>query len=70
MAIWNVTLPIAGHAFLTVEADDEGAAIEAALGEVTLSDIEDWEAMETFSQGNVLYCPRPWDASAEREDEA
>lgn len=67
MKTYTVTLPIAGHAYVTVEAEDEKQAIEKALEEVTIENIEDWQAMETFNQGNVLYCPQPWNAEAVEE---
>lgn len=62
--IWGVTLPIAGHAYLTVEADSEEEAIERAFMEVEVSDIEDWGALKQFTEGNVCYCPHPWEAEA------
>ena len=64
MPYYAVTLPIAGHAYLEVEADSEEAAIEKALSEIMIDNIETWEAVEQFNQGNVCYCPRPWEASA------
>ena len=57
-----VTLPIAGHAYVMVEAENEEAALEAAFNEVTIDNIETWEAVERFNQGNVCYCPHPWEA--------
>jgi hypothetical protein len=65
MAIYNVVIPIAGHAHKAVEADSEDEAIEKAMGEVTIDDIEEWEALRRFNQGNVCYCPSPWEAKAE-----
>lgn len=66
MAIYNVTLPIAGHLFLQVEADDEDAAIQAAFAsDYSIDDIEDWEPLERFNSGNVCHCPSPWEAEAE-----
>jgi hypothetical protein len=62
MKSWSVTLPIAGHAYLTVEAETEEEAIEQAFNEVTIDHIETWEAVERFNQGNVCYCPHPWEA--------
>jgi hypothetical protein len=50
MPIYNVTLPIAGHAFAEVEADDEDAAIEAAFEVVTRNDIEEWGAAVAFNR--------------------
>lgn len=61
---YEVTIPIAGHAFLTVVADSEEEAIEKAMGEVTIDQIESWEPVEQFNQGNVCYCPHPWEAEA------
>jgi hypothetical protein len=69
MKTYYVTLPIAGHAFITVEAESEDAAIDAALNEVTIEHLESWEAIPHFNQGNVCYCPRPWDATAECDDD-
>lgn len=60
--VYAVTVPIAGHAYITVEADTEEEALETALGEVTLKHIETWEPVERFHQGNVCYCPHPWEA--------
>lgn len=65
---FTVTLPIAGHAYVTVEADNEDAAIEAALEKVTIDDIDEWEALPRFHEGNVCYCPSPWEATAEEEE--
>jgi hypothetical protein len=62
---YNVVLPIAGHAYLTVEADSPEEAIEKAMDEVTINDIEELEALKQFNQGNVCYCPSPWEAEAE-----
>ncbi len=68
MPIYNVTLPIAGHACLQVEADDEGAAIAAAFEQVENKHIEDWEALAQFNSGNVCHCPSPWEAIAELDE--
>ena len=66
---YGVTLPIAGHAFVEVEAESEEAAIEAALNTVTSKHLESWEALEQFNEGNVCYCPSPWEAEAVEHDE-
>jgi hypothetical protein len=58
---YQVTIPIAGHAFLTVEAESEKEAKEKAFDEVRLDDVDDWEALEQFNRGNVCYCPSPWE---------
>lgn len=66
---WSVTVPIAGHAFLEVEADTEEDAISKAIEETGLQHIGEWEALEWFNRGNVCYCPQPWEAEAECLDE-
>lgn len=62
---FRVTIPIAGHAVVEVEAATEEQAIEAAFDKVTIADVDGWEALERFNQGNVCYCPSPWEAEAE-----
>lgn len=69
MKTYEVTIPIAGHAFLTIEASSEREAIEKAMDEVTLKDVENWECLEQFNKGNVCYCPSPWKAEARLEFE-
>lgn len=71
---YEVILPIAGHACVTVVADSEGEAIEMAMEVVDITDIESWDAFKHITRGNVCYAPT-WDASAEAfgddvEDEA
>lgn len=61
---YQVTIPIAGHAFITVEAESEEEAIDIAMGEVTIDHVEEWIPVEQFTQGNVCYCPHPWEAEA------
>lgn len=63
---YTVTLPIAGHLVIEVEAENAEAAIQAALvsDQLTSDNIETWEALEQFHQGNVCYCPSPWKAEA------
>jgi len=65
MKNWDVTLPIAGHAYVTVEADSEEEAIEKAFDVVELKHIENWEALTAFNHGNVCHCPSPWEAGAQ-----
>lgn len=64
---YAVTLPIAGHAYVVVEADDEKSAIAKAHEDVTLNHIESWAALDQFNQGNICYCPQPWEAEAADE---
>lgn len=65
MREWQVTIPIAGHAFITVEAETAEEAKELAFGEVNRTHIEEWEPLEQFNQGNVCYCPSPWEVEVE-----
>lgn len=57
---WGVTMPIAGHCYVEVEAETEEEAIEKAFDSVTNENLESWEALERFQQGNVSHCPHPW----------
>jgi hypothetical protein len=60
---FQVTLPVAGTAFITVLAESEEDAIEQALDTVTLDHLEEWEALRQIVRGNVCYAPT-WDADA------
>ena len=60
----------AGHAIIDVDAASEEEAIQKAMEEVTIDHIETWEAVKQFNKGNVCYCPRPWEAEAENQDES
>jgi hypothetical protein len=68
MGVFTVTMPIAGHAVRSVEAKDRAEAIQKAFENVTLSDIESWEALDRFHQGNISHCPQPWEVTVENED--
>ena len=69
MKNWNVTVPVAGHAYVEVQAETEQEAIEKAIGEVEKEHVETWEPLEQFNRGNVCYCPHPWEATATDEGE-
>jgi hypothetical protein len=63
---YSVTIPIAGHVIVEVDAEDEKSAIKKALdAEISAEDIEQWQTLDRFLQGNVCYCPKPWEVSAE-----
>lgn len=64
MKTWEVTIPIAGHVLSTVEAETAEEAIQLALADASLEQVETWEALEQFHTGNICYCPRPWSAEA------
>lgn len=61
MREYEITIPIAGHAIVVVEADDEESATQKAFENVSMKDIEDWEPLEAFNNGNVCNCPGPWE---------
>lgn len=42
MKSYEITIPIVGHAVLTVEADSRDEAIDMALERLTRDDIEEW----------------------------
>jgi len=67
MKTYSVTIPIAGHAFLMIEAESESAAIDAGMEKIALKDISEFEPLKSFNEGNVCYCPTPWEAVAEEE---
>ncbi len=71
MPRYEVTLPIAGHITVTVEADDENSAIAAAFesDELLTENIVGWEALERFNSGKVCHCPSPWNAEAALVDD-
>ena len=68
MKNYTVTLPIAGHAVVEVEAASEEDAISQAFHTVQRTDIEEWEALEHFNQGNVCFCPLPWEVKVECDE--
>jgi hypothetical protein len=70
MKRYGVTIPVAGHAYVTVEAESEQEAIDLAMyGDVTKEDIEDWDCLRAFNRGNVCSCPHPWEVEAEELEE-
>lgn len=70
MAKYSVLIPIAGHICIEVDAESEQAAIDAAFesDDLTLDNVEQWEALTEFNSGNVCHCPSPWEAVAELID--
>jgi len=66
---WSVMIPMAGHLYVEVEADSEEDAIEKASEVATLDNLESWDTLERFNQGNVCYCPQPWQIEANELDE-
>ena len=58
---FEVTIPIAGHAFVQVEAESEEEAKQKAMEEVDGTSEIHWEPLEQFNSGNVCHCPSPWE---------
>lgn len=70
MAEYEVTLPISGYVYLTVEAESEDQAIRKALSEeVRPSEIEEWSTLEAVVTGNVWYGIGSPRARAEKVDD-
>jgi hypothetical protein len=69
MNYYDVCLPIAGHAYLEVQANSEEEAIQSAFEIVELKHIKDWDPLEQFVIGNCCRCPSPWEAEATLKDE-
>lgn len=66
MKTYIVTIPIAGHAEIEVDATSEEEAIDKAMeSELTNDHFIGWEAIRMFNEGNVCYCPMPWEAEAQ-----
>ena len=66
MKTYGVKIPIACHAYVEVEAENEEEAVTKAMqSDFGLNDVEEWEALERFNQGNVCYCPLPWEVEAQ-----
>lgn len=67
MKTYTVKVPIAGHIIVNVEAESEEDAARKAMesDDLTLDNLDSWEALEQFNAGNVCYCPHPWEVEAE-----
>lgn len=69
MPSYSVTIPIAGHVHITVEAESvdeaKSKALQADLG--ANPDIE-WDTLEMFNEGNICYCPEPWEIEVEEDE--
>lgn len=69
MATYEVTIPIAGHAVISVEASSEKEAIDKGRGQATTENIEEWQCLERVNSGNVCHFPKPWEPVAELQDD-
>ena len=69
MKTYLVTIPLAGHFSVEVEAESKEQAIEKAQ-EADPKDGElQYEYLTRFNQGNVCYCPQPWELEVKCKDE-
>lgn len=56
MKTYLVRLPITGSVDVEIEADNEDAAIEAALNsEISIDDITEWDVCKQIVTGNVFW---------------
>lgn len=55
---YGVTIPIAGHSYIEVDADNEKEAVDKAFESCESGELS-WEPLECFVQGNVTHCPSP-----------
>lgn len=74
MKTYYVKIPFAGYVGLEVQAEDEDAAIDAALDAAALTcegrdgtEVQEWEFLGQIVQGNVCYAPLFY-AEAECQD--
>lgn len=79
MKVWNITMPFAGSVIFQVEAENEAEAREKALqadAHIDLkvggerADIQEWTFLEAYHEGNVCYCPHPWEMEVEIDGDA
>lgn len=70
MRQFQVTIPIAGHAVVYVNAMNKKEAEKMALAKASMEDLGDWDFLERFNSGNVCHCPQPWIVEVEDLGEA
>lgn len=59
MTEYCVSVPIVGFAVVVVDAENKKEAIEKALEDVELSDVEEWDPVEEIVSGNCLNFSTP-----------
>jgi hypothetical protein len=69
MKSFCVTIPIAGHIYVNVEAENKEQALSKAYDAIDAGkeDNVEWEMLDRFIKGNVCYCPNPWQIEIEDE---
>jgi hypothetical protein len=55
MKNYRVAVPITGVAFVDVKAETEKEAIDLAFANVTIDNIDEWDAVPYIVKGNVFY---------------
>ena len=55
MKTYAVTIPIAGFAYIEIEAGSKGEAKEKAFNDITKEHIEEWDCYEHICSKNVLH---------------
>ena len=66
MKLWYVTIPIAGHVFVEVEAATKEEAREKAfMSDIAVVGDVTWDLLTSFGTGNVCHCPQPWSVEVE-----
>lgn len=68
--IYGVTLPIGGHAYVSVVASSEEEATKLAKERCAMDDIQSWDIINSVNEGNVCYFPEPWEITVEDEGDA
>ena len=65
MGKYLVIVPVAGHASIEVEADSPAEAEALAFERLGPENLEDWEFLQSFNEGNICHCPSPWEVVVE-----
>lgn len=68
MNTYLVTIPIAGHLTFEVEAETPAQAITMSRDMDSDDGELQWDTLTRFHQGNVCYCPSPWELTVELLD--
>ena len=57
MKLFHLRMPIVGVAEIEIDASDKEAAIRAAIDQIELAHLDEWEAVRAICQGNIFYGP-------------
>lgn len=67
--LYQVTIPIAGHAIVNIRAANKKKAINNALDSIDEYTAVEWDTLEQFNKGDVCYCPLPWEIKVDDIDD-